>query len=140
MTARKPVRCYRCTVDCTPTCIDDACRGCTDGYGIDARGRKLCFACCADDDRFYATRDGRWTGYLTCRPDASTGRQRWTVSNWPGSLVFQVESRREGSHNIGRTRHDAWYTGPDGYVWHAVNIGDNDIARCRRTARKAVAS
>jgi hypothetical protein len=41
--------------------------------GVDSRGRKICFACCADDDRFYAVRDGRWTGYLTCRPDASTG-------------------------------------------------------------------
>lgn len=58
-----------------------------------------------------------------------------TVSNWPGTLKFDVHAGaiKRGHHNIARTRVDVWFRGPDGFTWHGVNIGDNMICRCKRT-------
>ena len=118
------VHCKRCGAQCVP-------QGCTTGYGENAKGDKLCFACCADDDRASMIKDGRWTGYLTRKDGA------WTVSNWPESLTFPTTGVKVGTHNIARTRRDAWFAGPDGFAWHAVSYGEwSDIAHCRRTRER----
>lgn len=61
----------------------------------------------------------------------------WHVTNWPGSLSFpaRVHSSPRGG-GFGSPRLDAWFTGPDGATWHAVNRGDNQIARCRRLKKQ----
>ena len=98
----------------------------TTGYGINANGKKHCYACCAEHDRVAMLADGRATLYLTEKG----------ITNWPGSLVFPIL----GSPNVkphgggfGAQRTDAWFVGPDRFVWHAINRGDSQIARCRRT-------
>lgn len=119
--------CETCGAECIP-------QGCTTGYGTDKEGRKHCFKCCATLDRAEMQQTGRFTGYLTFDGDA------WSVSNWPGSLRYVCTGARKSAHNIGRIRIDAWFVGPDGHVWHAVNIGDSQIARCRRTRKIAEAA
>lgn len=58
------------------------------------------------------------------------------VSNWPGTLRFDCLIRK-GRHNIAGTRHDVWFDGPDGYVWHGTQYGEwTEICHCRRTQRK----
>lgn len=106
------------------------------GYGVNGdTGDRLCYACCADDDRAYMIQHGRWTGYLTLTA-RNAPQARWLVSNWPGSLEFRPRAVQTGKHNIARVRRDAWFNGPDGYVWHAVQYGDNtDLAHCKRTRR-----
>lgn len=56
------------------------------------------------------------------------------VSNWPGTLTFPIMGQRKGSHNIGGTRTDVWFVGPDAHVWHGVSIGEyTEIVHCKRT-------
>lgn len=105
------------------------------------RSPAICYACCAKHDREQMISTGRATLYLTDVKHESpvkTGSPFWTweVTNWPGSLRFKVSHKRTGSHNITRRRYDAWFIGPDGKPWHAVQYGDNtQIAHCKRLAR-----
>jgi hypothetical protein len=104
----------------------------TTGYGVDDSGYRYCYDCCAARDKADMIEKGRATLYLVDR-QASAGI-KFTVQNWPGSLCFPVrgykQSRRGGG--FGSQRTDAWFTGPDGKQWHAINRGDMQIARCRR--------
>jgi hypothetical protein len=111
----------------------------TTGYGIDPAGKKHCYACCADRDRADMIATGKATLYLVqCAPrPLSAFSKAHELTNWPGSLRFPATyvriSKRGGG--FGSQRTDAYFTGPDGKAWHAVNRGDSQIARCRRLAR-----
>ena len=95
----------------------------TTGYGTDSDGKTACYACCAEKDKERMIQTGRAVLYLSNRK----------ITNWPGSLSFDVSHISKGRHNIARTRYDAWFTGPDGKNWHAVQYGDmTQIAHCRR--------
>ena len=126
-------------LDCghTPT----ATTGCGTGYATGADGRTYCYECCGENDRADMLADGRITLYLVragTRDDApgiDRTRPHWQVTNWPGTLRFDclpgVRVSRHGG-GFGSQRTDAWFIGPDGKNWHAVNRGNNDIARCTR--------
>lgn len=130
------------------------------GYGVDhATGTRKCYACCAQSERASMIATGRATLYLvrrsvTVAPSDTDGRpleetaalranpkatvMRYFVTDWAGELEFKtLPGIRHGAGGFGSQRTDAWFVGPDGFVWHAVNRGDNDIARCRRTKVKA---
>lgn len=105
----------------------------TTGYGVDpATGARSCYACCADKERAGMIETGRAVLYLV-DSQASTGRA-FSVQNWPGSLSFPAYgvSRKPRGGGFGAQRTDAYFRGPDGCEWHAVNRGDNQIARCKR--------
>lgn len=111
------------------------------GYGT-YDGKTYCYACCAERDRADMIATGRATLYLV-RKKSSDGKEfdifTRHVTNWPGTLEFRCSETRHypRSGGFGSQRTDAWFAGPDGYVWHAVNRGDMDIARCKRTKVKA---
>jgi hypothetical protein len=99
----------------------------TTGYGYFGKSkRKVCFECCGKREARAMVRTGKATLYLVKRKDG------YHVTNWPGSLDIRAGSVTQGRHNIARTRLDAWFTFA-GALWHGVNIGDNDILRCRRS-------
>lgn len=102
------------------------------GYGRTIEGKRHCFHCCAANDLTNMTRDGRITLYLVRNANG-----RYEVTNWPGTLripvIAHTESKRGGG--FGSNRVDAWFRGPEGVIWHAINRGDNEIARCKRTTR-----
>lgn len=110
------------------------------GYG-EWNGDKVCYDCCAIRDRKDMTETGRAVLYLSKANEKDTapngfngskGVSRWVVTNWPGTLRFNAYVKT-GRHNIGRTRCDAWFTGPDGKQWHGVQIGEwSQICRCKR--------
>lgn len=108
---------------------------CTTGYGIDQQGNKVCFACCAVNDKAALLRDGHSKSlplYL------SKGEKGWTVGNWPGSLSFKPFRSSTGNHNIAGKRHDVWFTvpGDSKRIWHGVQYGQwTQICHCRRTSR-----
>lgn len=106
----------------------------TTGYGETVDGRKHCYVCCAADDRKVMAKTGAVTLYLSKHPTLG-----WRVTNWPGSLKFQTWGVRHSARGggFGSQRTDAWFRGPDGFVWHAINRGDMDIARCRRTRERS---
>jgi hypothetical protein len=73
--------------------------------------------------------------YLTTRDG------RHEVTNWPGTLRFHVTRHWTSKHNLGGTRTDVWFTGPDGHLWHGVQIGEwNQICHSKRTKQRAEAA
>lgn len=98
------------------------------GYGKDPDGHTTCYDCCAQQGRDQMKHDGHSRGL----PLYWTGDE---VTDWPGRLRFPLfPARRKSRHNIGGTRTDFWFRGPDGHIWHGYHIGhQTQIAHCRRT-------
>lgn len=94
------------------------------GYAITDGRQMVCYECCAVRD----SRQMQDTGSIALYLD----EQRRTVSNWPGTLQFPAKYIRYSRHNMaGRNgRRDVWFNA-FGREWHGVNIGDNQIARCK---------
>ena len=103
------------------------------GYATTDSNQKVCYTCCAERDKADMRNTGRFTGYLTAKQQPNGMRVYW-VGNWPGSLKLHVGGAIKYSfHNfVGRDgRRDFWFTF-EGTQWHGVNIGDSDIAHCKR--------
>lgn len=101
-------------------------------YGPDG---KVCDACYAEWQEAYMREEGKIDLYLSAAIGLS--RTGWKVTNWPGTLSFSAEVRRSDHNIAGKNgRRDVWFDF-DGYVWHGVNIGDNQILRCKRTKKRA---
>lgn len=96
------------------------------GCGVTAAGAARCYACCAKHDTADMIATGRAVLYLS-----GSEREGWRVTNWPESLVFPASARRM-RHPFAREAWLASFTGPDGAPWTAKNIGDSQIAHCRR--------
>jgi hypothetical protein len=108
----------------------------TTGTAHTTDGKEICWDCCAIRDReaMIGTGHSRNLPLYLSKDD----KGQWKVSNWPGALVFTPRAIRFGTHNIGRTRTDVWFNGPDGFVWHGVQIGQwNQICHARRTKQRA---
>lgn len=59
------------------------------------------------------------------------------VGTWASSADERFAiTYRTSRNNWGAKRTDVWFRF-DGSIWHGVNIGDNDIVRCKRTAAKS---
>ncbi|MCE5292965.1 MAG: hypothetical protein LLG14_27530 [Nocardiaceae bacterium] len=113
------------------------------GYGTDREtGTRKCYACCAKEERASMIATGRATLYIV-RLKSEDGKDfdifTRHVTDWAGELKFRCIETRYHAHagGFGSQRTDAWFVGPDGFIWHAVNRGDNDIARCKRTRERA---
>ena len=110
----------------------------TAGYGIDSKGNKVCYACCALEDRKEMTTNKRIVLYLTI--NAKYGLDKYgdcKITNWPGSLSFPGRFK-QGKHNIAGQRVDVWFHF-NGHEWHGVTYGHNtQICHCRQTKKKAV--
>ena len=102
----------------------------TTGYATTPNGSKVCYACCAVREEESMKSTGSACLYLV-RAKNSEG-DRYEATNWPGTLRFKC-AVKHGRHNWAGSRIDAWFRGPDGKIWHGVNIGDNEILRCRAT-------
>jgi hypothetical protein len=108
------------------------------GYASTPDGRTVCYDCCAIRDKAEMIREGRATLYLSravAVQSSPTDRAAWVVTNWPGTLRFVPRNVRRFNHPFAR---EAWvgeFTGPDGKLWRFKNIGDSQIAHCRRSAR-----
>ena len=101
---------------------------CTTGYALDSQKRKICYACCGEQDKKYMIRHGRVDLYLT-----KDRKERWQVTNWPGTLRFLPHSVAEGRHNLAGIRHDVWFRDHTNRLWHGVQLGRwNDILRAKR--------
>lgn len=73
---------------------------------------------------------GRGVLYLSKNADG-----KWIVTDFTGKFTMQPLSVKKSGHNMA-DRFDAWFRF-EGFVWHGVNIGDNEILRCRRTKTAA---
>jgi hypothetical protein len=106
----------------------------TTGYGFEpGTSRKICYACCTENDKAQMRKDGKTTLYLTKR-ETETDYPSAThfASNWPGSLKLPIYGVRVGYHNIARRRYDVWFTF-EGQNWHGTQYGDNtQILHCKK--------
>jgi len=98
------------------------------GYGTNhLTGEKLCYECCAEQDKQFMKDNGEMTLYLSIE-----GTQA-KVTNWPGTLSIPCTSYKIGRHNIAGKRYDVWFVFDD-YFWHGVQYGDNtQICHCKKT-------
>lgn len=62
---------------------------------------------------------------------------KYSVGTWASEPCRRAPVKRVSvsRHNWGIWRTDLWFYA-DGSTWHGVNIGDNDIVRCRRNKDK----
>jgi len=109
------------------------------GYGYDAKGWKVCYACCGKRDLADMIETGTATLYLTggkgsTYPLNHGAHSPLDIINWPGTLRIRAHysTLAKGGGGFGSNRIDVWFTGPDGKAWHGINRGDMDILRCRR--------
>lgn len=103
------------------------------GYGENDKGEKICYQCCADEDRKYMIEHGTAVLYLVENDRNDRTKSPYEVVNWPGTLRFRPVYVKKGRHNIARTRTDVWFKGPDGERWWGVQYGENtQIIRCKR--------
>jgi len=87
--------------------------------------RRICYACCAECDKYRMNRGETLTLYL------SNGE----VTNWPGSLRFKAfnitRSRMNGFGGY-YPRTTARFRGPDGCLWTIDVRGDMECGRAYR--------
>lgn len=114
------------------------------GYGTDSAGNKVCYACCAEQDKAWMLEHDRITLYLTdIRRHREVrgfhnGEYSGNVTNWPGTLRYENRNVKVGRHNIAGVRYDVWFVGPDKHVWHGITYGDNtQLCHCKRTQETA---
>ena len=132
MPTKRPLHLNQFTcADCGQTKTTDV-NSCTTGYGTfrneDGTDKKVCFECCGKQDLQWM-RDKGWNDmYLVKEGPAHY------VTNWPGTLKIKVGNVKSSWHNMaGRDgRRDFWFPF-EGHLWHGVNIGWGQVARCRKT-------
>jgi len=108
----------------------------TAGYGLGDGGNKVCYGCCAEEDKQYMRDHGKTCLYLLREYKPGSGYV-YKITNWPGSLAFHDVHVKVGRHNIARVRYDCWFNF-EGFVWHGVQYGDcTQIAHCKRTKNKS---
>lgn len=96
------------------------------GYGQDSGGNVFCYDCCAVKDKEQMLRDRNAVLYLD--------DVKHRVSNWPGTLKFDVKAMWVNRHNMdGRITH-VRFIGPDNKVWSGKQVGNNSqLCYCKRT-------
>lgn len=77
-------------------------------------------------------RDGRAVLYLRESEVCPDGFKRDSVGTWAGGHKWMVCNRNTSRNNMGATRIDLWFSGPDGNNWWGVCVGDSQIVRARR--------
>lgn len=96
------------------------------GYGIDKDGKKICYACCAVNDKKSMRETGKVKLYLENKASI------FAVTNWPGTLRIVCNGHRIGGHNMAGKRYDVWFTF-EGTKWHGVTYGImTQICHCKR--------
>jgi hypothetical protein len=59
------------------------------------------------------------------------------VTNWPGTLSFNVFEIKESRHNIAGVRRDVWFKDNSQLTWHGVQIGNfSQLCHCKRLKPK----
>jgi hypothetical protein len=117
------------------------CDGLGTGYGIDAEGKRLCYACVSIRDRRELLETGKQIGYLSFEQEPKHWRRTGTESiknglftNWPGTFKVPIASVKRSFNNFGAVRLDFWFT-LEGQRFHGVHVGDHQIARVKRVKK-----
>ena len=82
--------------------------GVAKGYGLDEDDNQLCYACCAEIDKETMIEEEWFVLYLVEKN--VKGRPVYQLTNWPGSLVIEIDEMKTGSHYRAGVRRDVWFT------------------------------
>jgi hypothetical protein len=95
--------------------------------------QRICYACASVRERMDMLAHGKACLYLS-RDTVNN----WRVTDWASGLVFPAFDVRISPNGggFGAQRIDASFVGPDGFIWHAINRGDMQLARCKRTKER----
>lgn len=97
--------------DCGHTVKSD---GLGTGYGINDKNEKICYQCCADQDKAYLKEHGTLTGYFDGK----------YFTNWPGSFKLLAQGIKKSWHNFaGRDGRTDYWVYMDGVCYHGVHVG-----------------
>lgn len=101
----------------------------TTGYGWDNNRNKVCFDCFGKQDakRLEGLPMGGRDMLYLAKKDG-----RWTVSNWPGTLVIPVWQITTGRHNIAGTRTDVWFNFKGFRFWGVSYGGFTQIVHVKK--------
>lgn len=112
------------------------------GYAtVDEKGISvvICYDCAAVRDKEYMRTHDHMTLYVKDANDSKgLPDSRYVVTNWPGTLRFDVIRDKKTRHNwrvVGDVLH-VWFVF-EGRVWYGRHVGDNEIVHCRKTNKKA---
>lgn len=114
-------------------------------YGYSEAGKKICDACCGQEDldammrkgsgalSFTLYGDAEWRAIKALSPDMAVS-SRYRLYAWAGrefvpQNVKAITGMFYGSRSVGYT---FWFIGPDGYAWWGRASGTTGYARCRR--------
>lgn len=118
------------------------------GYAVYNGLDVVCYKCCADRDIAQMSLGKPILLYLekshvgkSVQPEPVSSKRygwldeaHWIISNWPGTLNIKPSRVKRNKHNMGVNRIDVWFRFV-GKWWHGLNIGDNEILRCKPVRR-----
>ena len=103
----------------------------SENFGTRNNGEKICYSCCAENDKECMRVYGKNTLYLV-----KDFKNDWYIQNWPGTLKIRAGIIKVSHHNMAGKRYDTWFNF-DGYQWHGVTYGDNtQICHVKKTKVK----
>lgn len=98
------------------------------GYAVTSDRRLVCYKCCGQMDWLALAETQRQTLYLVKKGAG------WFINNWPATMeipAFDVRTINHPFVPVGQAR-IAYFFGPNNSIWYVKNIGDNEIAHCRK--------
>lgn len=116
--------------------------GCGIGYATiltpDNSEIKICYQCCAIEDKRAMRERGEHCLYLVECNKSDIIQERYMLTNWPNTLKLPLIGMRIGRHNMARTRIDVWFVF-EGYIWHGVQWGEcSQLCRVKQTKERWV--
>lgn len=133
----KPTHCDGCGV-ALPVFAEGYCGG--SGYSVRCSdGAVHCYPCSDLNELAHMVEDGQACLYLVKRD----GRN--VLTTWPGTISFNPiygSVNHSDGYGFGRRYPvvTGRFVGPDGYVWSFRNAGDMQLARCKRTKKRSLAT
>lgn len=107
----KTVKCSKCKNVCIAN-------GISTGYGINQQNKKVCFDCCAKEDKENLLNSKIGDKFTFYYSDSY-------ISNWPGTLKIPVQYIRNNKHNwYGVKRVDVWFTF-EGLRFWGLHVGSS---------------
>lgn len=107
------------------------------GYGVDKRGKAVCYDCCAirDGKELEALPYGGKTCLYLNEKLHDTVKH---ITNWSGTLAIPVRYTRQGKHNMAGVRRDVWFS-YKGDEYQGTQYGNfSDIVHIRKLKPKGL--
>jgi hypothetical protein len=123
---------FQCSV-CNEYYPDVSGQGVSTGYGCLENGDKVCYACCAIQDKQWMKEHNNITLYLTLPHPLKPGQYiRGHIGNWPSTLTYPAQIKA-GNHNIAGVQYSVRFIDDTGQQWYGRQAGNNtQLCHCKK--------